>query len=68
MITSDVNYFLCKLKGATSSELFFEYCLSKRILIRDCSNFHGLDDSYVRFAVAKDMNILLDCLKGFRDA
>lgn len=44
------NYFLCKLKYLSSSKLF-DIMLSHGILIRNCNNYLGLDDSYVRFAI-----------------
>lgn len=47
---SDANFFLVKLKGLTAKE--FQTKLEPfAILIRDCSNFDGLDESFVRIAV-----------------
>jgi len=63
-IESDVNYILFKLKGVKSHQLF-DHCLKGGVLIRDCSNFRGLDDSYVRFAVSADMEPLIKSLRGF---
>jgi threonine-phosphate decarboxylase len=61
---SDVNFILCKLHRGASYDLF-EHCLRRRVLIRDCANFAGLDDSYVRFAITADMEPLLGALKEF---
>ncbi len=47
-IPSRVNYYLLRLKKAQEMRIALE---RKGILIRDCSNFPGLDDSYVRIAV-----------------
>lgn len=47
---SRANFILCKLKGITSRELC-DFCLVRGIIIRDASNFIGLDDRYVRFAI-----------------
>ena len=47
---SNGNYFLCKIKGITSSELLKEL-MKKKILIRNCNNYIGLDDSFVRIAI-----------------
>ncbi len=44
--TSDVNFILFKYK-----EDLYEKMLKKRVLIRKCSNFIGLDSSFYRIAV-----------------
>ena len=43
---SDTNFILIK-----SEDELYEKLLKKRILIRDCSNFRGLDHGYFRIAV-----------------
>ncbi len=47
-IASEANFYLLKINQAKaiSREL-----RQKGILVRDCSNFQGLDDSYIRVAV-----------------
>jgi threonine-phosphate decarboxylase len=45
---SEVNFYLLKLEKA---ETVVESLRRKGILVRDCSNFKGLDNSYVRIAV-----------------
>lgn len=63
---SKCNFVLCSLRDVTGQQLY-EYCLSKGIVIRRASNFLGLDDRFVRFAV-KDRetnNKLINVLKGF---
>jgi threonine-phosphate decarboxylase len=53
---SNGNYFLCKIKGITSSELS-KQLMKKEILIRNCNNYTGLDDSFVRIAIkTRNMN------------
>lgn len=53
---SKANYFLCKIKGITSSELL-KQLMEKGILIRNCNNYTGLNDSFVRVAIkTRDMN------------
>jgi threonine-phosphate decarboxylase len=47
---SVVNFILATSPGMPVSELY-ERLHSKRILIRRCANFSGLDDSYFRIAV-----------------
>lgn len=61
---SCTNFYLAKLKNLSASNLqrkLSEY----RILIRNCSNFDFLDESFVRFAVKskKDLKILKKALK-----
>ena len=64
-----VNFIFCKLKGSiTNSKKLGEYLIKKhKILIRDCSNFRGLDKSYIRLAVKsrKENLELIRCLKEF---
>lgn len=51
---SQANYFLCRLnKAATigSAKLLKRKLLEDGILIRDCANFRGLNDSYFRVAI-----------------
>lgn len=59
-----VNFILCKLSRGTGAQLA-ETMRGKGILIRDCANYPGLDDSYIRLAVrTHDENVrLLDILK-----
>jgi len=45
------NYLLAKLKRGESAACLREELLTQRILIRDCSSFHGLDGSFIRVAV-----------------
>jgi threonine-phosphate decarboxylase len=59
---SDVNFILCRLPGRRAAELF-EHCLSRRVLIRDCSNFSGLSGEYIRFCIKNDMAPLLDVFR-----
>ncbi|MEW8955071.1 histidinol-phosphate transaminase [Clostridium sp.] len=59
------NYCLCKLKDISDEELY-RYCLNKGVLIRRASNFQGLDNSYVRFAIKNRElnNILINILRN----
>ncbi|MCI0445023.1 aminotransferase class I/II-fold pyridoxal phosphate-dependent enzyme, partial [bacterium] len=47
---SSANFLLIKFRIATGSDLE-KYLESYRILIRRCSTFHGLNDSFIRVAV-----------------
>jgi len=64
-----VNFIFCKLKGSvTDSKKLSEHLIKKhKILIRDCSNFRGLDKSFIRIAVksSKENLNLIRCLKEF---
>lgn len=48
------NFVLIKLlkEGQTASEVF-EYCLKKGFMIRDCTDYAGLGEQYVRFCFMK---------------
>ena len=61
--TSKGNYILAKLKSLKAQE-FQEILKSSKIMIRNCSNFDFLDNTYVRIAVKskKKLSILNDSL------
>ena len=66
-IPSKVNYLLWKIRGCDmDSHRLFKRLLEDRIVIRDASNFQGLDSSYLRIAIkAHPENIrLLESLKN----
>lgn len=52
VIKSETNFFLIKLLRFNSDSLI-EYLLSKKIFVRNCDNFQGLSDKYIRIAVRK---------------
>ena len=50
---SNTTFFLVRLKKGTAADLK-QYLLSKYgILIRDASNFRGLDETYIRLSTQK---------------
>jgi threonine-phosphate decarboxylase len=49
---SETNFLLLKSKGPTSAKLTDDL-LQHRILVRDCSNFRGLGEGFIRVAVRK---------------
>lgn len=72
-IPSDCNYCLAKITGTSSGKLK-QYLIDKYgILIRDASNFRGLDERYIRLAVQKPehnkllMEGLENAIKSLRD-
>jgi threonine-phosphate decarboxylase len=50
-LPSSVNYYLLQFKGAQE---VMSMLSKKGILVRDCSNFSGLDGSYMRVAVKSE--------------
>ena len=60
------NFILCKIenKSLTANELR-EKLIPKKIIIRDCQSFDGLDEYYFRVCVLKpeDNRYLIDSLK-----
>lgn len=60
------NFILCKInsKKIAASNLR-ELLIPKKIIIRDCKSFEGLDEYYFRVCVLKPENnkYLIDCLK-----
>ncbi|QOG12465.1 aminotransferase class I/II-fold pyridoxal phosphate-dependent enzyme [Arcobacter sp. FWKO B] len=61
---SDANFFLVKLSNISAQE-FAQKLICHKIMVRDCSNFDFLDNSYVRIAVKskKDLKVLKKGLK-----
>lgn len=63
---SRANYLLVKLKNINASK-FQELLKPYKIMVRDCSNFDFLDDSFVRVAVKSSSanEILKEALKNY---
>ena len=62
---SDANFILVKLPYGINSVSFYERMIKDHgILLRNCSNFHGLDESFYRIAVKNhdDNEALLESL------
>jgi threonine-phosphate decarboxylase len=65
--TSDVNFFLIRLKKEDSTRLRDLILARTGILVRDCSTFNGMGHRYIRVAV-KNPNenlLLLNALQSF---
>ncbi|MFC2061271.1 threonine-phosphate decarboxylase CobD [Elusimicrobiota bacterium] len=63
---SDSNFILCKIKNREhNSKKLADILGEKGILIRNCSNFRGLNSKHIRIAVKKrkENRILLDSLR-----
>lgn len=62
------NFILIELTNGKTSSWIKEYMIKHHgILIRDCSNFKGLDDSYIRINI-KDKEANDNFLRCFKDA
>ncbi len=51
VIPGAANFILCRLSGLITAPQLREGMLSQRIMIRDCSNFTGLDAHYFRVSL-----------------
>lgn len=63
---TDANFILIKIYKRTSKELKKDLLKQGNILVRDASNFVGLDDSFIRVAIKshEDNKILIENIKG----
>ena len=62
---TNANYILIKLINC-DEEYAFKFFLNRGIIIRKCSNFHGLDKSYIRIAI-KSRNNNKKLIKIFKE-
>ena len=62
---SDVNYFLIKILNNLSAFQLTNILLDRGILIRDCSNFRGLNEKFFRICVKnrEENKVLIESLK-----
>jgi len=51
VVPGAANFILCRLTGSMTAAKLREDMLSQRIMIRDCSNFTGLDGQYFRVSL-----------------
>lgn len=50
----DANFILIKLlKENQTADQVFEHCIKKGLMIRDCTDYEGLGDKYIRFCFMK---------------
>lgn len=62
------NFFLLKLiKPGVTSEQVFDFCIRQGIMIRDCSTFPSLGNSFIRFCILnpEENDRLVQALKNF---
>jgi len=60
------NFILCRLGGKLRADRLRAEMLARRIMIRDCANFTGLDDRYFRISL-KDPANNQRCLDGLAE-
>ncbi|PKM79501.1 MAG: threonine-phosphate decarboxylase [Firmicutes bacterium HGW-Firmicutes-13] len=62
---STANFFLIKLCGDTKANELSDKLSQKNILIRNCFNLRGLDDTYIRVSVMKEEQnkVLIETLR-----
>ena len=67
LMDSDTNFMLCYLEHGTSAHLKQWLIDNYGILIRDASNFHGLDNRCFRVSAqtVKENEALIDSLKEY---
>ncbi|MBI4753733.1 aminotransferase class I/II-fold pyridoxal phosphate-dependent enzyme [Candidatus Desantisbacteria bacterium] len=65
---SAANFFLIKLCGDIRADELSDTLSQKNILIRNCFNLRGLDDTYVRVSVMKEEQnkVLIEALREIR--
>jgi len=64
LFDSTANYLLLRLRDGSDATILAARLLERKIMIRTCSNYTGLDASYFRIAVRteKENRVLLDAL------
>lgn len=62
---SDANFLLVKIEAPLTSTRLAEKTAARGVLVRDCSTFSGLGESYIRVAVRtrRENVVLLDTLR-----
>ncbi len=66
VIPGNANYILCRLTGEINAEELRIKMLDQRFMIRNCSNFEGLDDTFFRLSLkSKQLNSL--CIKTLQN-
>jgi len=51
VLPGDANFILCRLEGGRTAAWLREAMLAQRIMLRDCSNFIGLNEYYFRLSL-----------------
>ncbi len=51
LFPSAASFILCRLKTGLTSDFVWEKLAKEKILIRDCKNFYGLSEKYIRISL-----------------
>ncbi len=64
---SEVNYFLIQITSSADATTLADHLLQKKILIRVCTNYAGLNDTFFRIAIRneEENEQLIDGLRTF---
>ncbi len=64
------NYMLCELENATSTDLKYHLIHEHGMLIRDCSNFYGLDNHFFRVSaqLPEENDALVAAIRDYLEA
>ena len=70
IIPTNTTFFLVRLKKGKAADLKKHLLEQHGILIRDASNFRGLDETYFRLSTQSNENnlVLVECLKEWLEA
>ena len=61
------NFIFVKITANITSKELYSECVHKGVIIRDCSNFRGLSDKFIRVAV-RTRNENLKLLKALKES
>ncbi len=69
LFNSEAYFILAELANGIKSDKICRYIADRKILIRDCANFEGLSDKFIRFSLkTREQNIrLADYINDFFD-
>ncbi len=64
---SDANFFLLRIRGNSAPADLYQHLLSQSLLIRNCGNFKGLDESFFRISLRerKENQKLVDAISEY---
>ncbi len=69
VFNSEANFILCKIKNRKTVEELQEFLIPQNIMLRNCSNYKGLNNFFFRISVrkSKENKLLTNSLKEFFD-
>lgn len=66
VIPGTSHFILCFLSGAMRADVLCEKMLARKIMIRNCASFYGLDDRFFRLSMQSESKNAI-CLSALRD-